>query len=167
MTFGVSTLAVDIPGMKNNGPKVSNTQIPFLNRDIDDHKQAAFLKYNMLTSDAFGLCDEYWMLGHAFDTMIDFVSSLSEGDLDIDFLAQLAIDRFHVTRGFWYDDYGWWGIASLRASEEPQFAKYHSIFRSMAISCWLAMDRDAPRVWERGSEVRYNFCTPKSLIVPS
>ncbi len=44
----------------------------------DPFRDAAKLKYEALVYDAFPQCDEFWMLGHAFDTMLDYALSTEE-----------------------------------------------------------------------------------------
>ena len=39
---------------------------------------AAKLKYDDLFNNAFPQCDEFWMLGHSFDTMLDYALSSNE-----------------------------------------------------------------------------------------
>jgi hypothetical protein len=44
----------------------------------DPFTDAAKLKYEALFDDAYPKCDEFWMLGHAFDTMLDYALSTEE-----------------------------------------------------------------------------------------
>ena len=41
-------------------------------------KDAANSKFNDLLNDAFPKCKEFWMLGHSFDTMLDYAQSSDE-----------------------------------------------------------------------------------------
>jgi hypothetical protein len=50
---------------------------------------------------------------------------------------------------WWYDDYGWWGIAGLKASQHQElFGTYAPCFRGISNLCWQAIYRNAPNVWE-------------------
>jgi hypothetical protein len=66
----------------------------------DRYKEAAKSKFEDLINHAFPMCDEYWMLGHSFDTMLDHVSSYPD-DTNGTLLFDVAMQQFHATRGYW------------------------------------------------------------------
>lgn len=92
-----------------------------------------------------GVPDEkcnYWQLGHAFDTIIDYFLMITKdtkdsgtrGSIDtngnnsktIEGFRDIVFKTWNNTEGpenksgpaCWYDDFGWWGIAALKASRQ-------------------------------------------------
>lgn len=63
--------------------------------------------------------------------------------------AQIALDRYTTTKPTWYDDYGWWGIAALKASRHPELLGPPGAFQKPALDCWGAMTKLALTVWQR------------------
>ena len=61
----------------------------------------------------------YWQLGQTFDTIIDYfivTNSIEEASA----FSKVALDRYAVSRGSWYDDYAWWAIANLKAAQHKE-----------------------------------------------
>jgi hypothetical protein len=60
-----------------------NVSAQYLDSELEAEQEnpfrdAAKLKYEALVNDAYPQCDEFWMLGHAFDTMLDYALSAEE-----------------------------------------------------------------------------------------
>ena len=60
----------------------------------------------------------FWKLGNSFDTMIDFLDTIdsgSAGEVARMAVTQLQASLGHIKGGFdgaWFDDFGWWSIAT-------------------------------------------------------
>ncbi|HEX6432312.1 MAG TPA: hypothetical protein VF008_31685 [Niastella sp.] len=78
--------------------------------------------------------------------------------------------------GFWYDDYGWWGIASAKVyAPEYQniFRNYVSQYKSLAGACWHVMNNGfqvdpnrpiqwgAPNVWAKCDKTKFGQYEPR------
>jgi hypothetical protein len=63
--------------------------------------------------------------------------------------------------GQWFDDYGWWVVATSRAAEMPFFAEKKDEFRKiMNDYCWSRFTEHAPKVWERRTVNDFDECEP-------
>jgi hypothetical protein len=51
--------------------------------------------------------------------------------------------------GIWFDDFGWWTIATYRAEEKSFFSSYKDQFRAVRVECWKHFTENAPFVWDR------------------
>lgn len=90
----------------------------------------------------------YWRLGNTFDTTLDYFANVSSDEAAA--FGQLALSRYKPPPGAWWDDYGWWGVAALRAfQQEHWFGGRIVQFKQIASDCWTAMDDNAPYVWDR------------------
>jgi hypothetical protein len=89
-----------------------------------------------------------WRSAQAFDTLIDYFS-LVPGDLNIctggvkfaqSVVGTASDTAFDATKGAWWDDFGWTGIASLRAAyRRDLFPDTWQDFLKIAINCWCFM----------------------------
>jgi hypothetical protein len=118
---------------------------------------------------------DFWKTANAFDTMIDFLSiedpqssakdvaenvtslwTIGEGeDKGKDYYRGEALGP-----GQWFDDYGWWVVATNRAAEMPFFADKKDEFRKITKACWARFKDNAPHVWERRTVDTYKECEP-------
>jgi hypothetical protein len=121
--------------------------------ELDDFKSAATAKFTALVP-VFQSCTSYWRLGHCFDTVLDYFALVCDQDAE-DF-GRMAVTQFtNLTGpkywgGYWYDDHGWWGVAALRASQQPTwFGPNAQQFEKFSLRCWKTMDAMAPTVWKR------------------
>jgi hypothetical protein len=93
----------------------------------------------------------FWKLGHSFDTIIDFFllgPGFAKYATGFKEPALMGYDR-SLPSGCWYDDFGWWGIAALKASEHSElFGTATPTFATIANRCWEMMNRNAPYVWD-------------------
>jgi hypothetical protein len=103
---------------------------------------------------AFENSHNYWQLGHAFDTAVDYFSVVS-ATTATDF-AKTATRQFTSATGsqqwptWWYDDHGWWGIAALRASQHHElFGELTEAFAQISLRCWVTMDEMGQAVWKQ------------------
>lgn len=127
-----------------------------------DFRQAAHNTFVKLSA-AFAANGNYWQLGHTLDTIIDY---LTIAPADAVGFAKIALDRYNVssTNGTacWYDDFSWWGIAGLKASQRPNlFGDDTAKFSSIAQSCWETTDGKAPYVWANADQQAYAELRPR------
>jgi hypothetical protein len=111
----------------------------------EDLQPAAQRTYASLKT-VFAQSRNYWRLGQTFDTVIDYLAVT--GDPDAGAFAQLALERYAASRGSWYDDYAWWGIANLKAAQNPRlFGDSTRLFYNHALECWQKM-APGTAVWD-------------------
>ena len=125
-------------------------------------------KYEEQATDTFGrLCkifkDVYkpnaWQIGNVFDTLTDYVFRYSEPTPGG--VVQTARDRWEELGTMcWYDDYGWWGIASSKAFDitfANVFGSNQAYFQKVATDCWDVMHTgkpdQPPYKWKGGPNV--------------
>ncbi len=144
--------------------------------EVERWRSMAFSSFALL-SKWYKWGGNYWQLGHAFDTMIDYFDVVDRTEAAVS--AEIVIDRFQKTEGYWYDDFGWWGVACLRASQRDDLfgAARAAQFKTIALKCWNFMNsadrgdmeiicwdtgimRGAPNVW-RGYDSRFAELEPR------
>jgi hypothetical protein len=133
-----------------------------------DYSKVAETAYTNLksyfdASQSWGDYGNYWKLGNAFDTATDYVVYCGVPDSELAGLAYAkyqAVLEKNPNSACWYDDYGWWGIASAKAFD-PRYAAVfsgqESNFQSIAWDCWGTMNtgksnpewkyKGAPNAW--------------------
>ncbi|MGA7219811.1 MAG: hypothetical protein WBX38_15945 [Candidatus Sulfotelmatobacter sp.] len=91
----------------------------------------------------------YWRLGHSFDTIIDYLAISPTEDRDF---GQIAIDAYNRSTGSacWYDDFSWWGVASLKAIHLNLFPNSGGL-KLILEQCWNVGYNNAPNVWTYNS----------------
>jgi hypothetical protein len=122
-------------------------------------------------ANAYGAFDDYWELGHSFDTIVDYFVNVSPNATNATGFAQIALERYQgsQTNACWYDDYGWWGIAALKASQHQElFGSAASAFSKICFDkdnprcCWTVMDANAPNVWRNNqNDSRFAVLKPR------
>jgi hypothetical protein len=122
-------------------------------------------------ADAYGSFDDYWELGHSFDTIVDYFVNVSPDAANAAGFAQTVLERYQAsqTNACWYDDYGWWGIATLKASQQQTlFGNAASAFSKICFDkdnprcCWTVMDANAPNVWQTNqNDPRFAVLKPR------
>ena len=129
-----------------------------------DYDNAARIAYTNMTQ-CFGdpKCSDYWKLGNAFDSLTDYMRWWGGPDIG---LAKTVYDRYITLTApgptdpkpsdCWYDDYGWWGIASAKAYD-PAYdffftGEYKAKFQAIAKSCWKTFNEGKP-----GSTTGWNY----------
>lgn len=120
-----------------------------------DYKAAAETKFGYLTTAfANAAADEvpYWRVGHVFDTILDYFAGVSAAAaVNTGKTAkQLFYDLTKNWDGFWYDDHGWWAIATLRASQRNDwFGPLTDDFTQICDQCWTTFTTKAPAVYDQ------------------
>jgi hypothetical protein len=97
----------------------------------------------------------FWKLGNSFDTMIDFLDTIDASRADD--VAQMAVKQLEASLknieggydGAWFDDFGWWSVATQRALKKPFFRKNAKALQDILDACWPRFTSNAPFVWER------------------
>jgi hypothetical protein len=127
--------------------------------DLQDALDAAW--------DAFKTNTSFWVLGHAYDTILDALTVLTPagGSPKTEYM-QGALDKFgtppYLTPGqtpmkgeSWYDDDGWWIISSLKAyhlCDIPGWEAWKGAgqptFLDFCLYKWARCDTHAPKVFE-------------------
>jgi hypothetical protein len=115
---------------------------------IDEIKKAAhdtFVVLKSLFQDPS--CNVNWRLGHSFDTIVDY---LVTNPADADGFGKIAIAKYADVKNHWYDDFGWWSIATLNASQHKDLfgAVVCGQFQKIAVSCWTSLGA-ATGVWDK------------------
>jgi hypothetical protein len=106
-------------------------------QSIDDYKNAANSLFT-ITLALWKASDNVWRNGCAMDTILDYLS-VCEVDNPAQY-GETAIETLDPTKkGNWWDDFGWIGIAALRAAELNLFPNYTDQFVKIAINCWTYM----------------------------
>jgi hypothetical protein len=124
-----------------------------------------------------------WQIGNVFDTLTDYLVRFPDAEKTPGTVVRIALDRWTNAAGSlcWYDDYGWWGIASEKAFHSEYaniFTDNATTFQGIARECWDIMHngkpskpynyRGGPNVWdnrENGSPTDY-FTSPQTWAVP-
>jgi hypothetical protein len=124
-----------------------------------------------------------WQIGNVFDTLTDYLVRFPDAEKTPGAIARIALDRWSKAAGSlcWYDDYGWWGIASEKAFHAEYAAVFGATresFLTIARQCWDVMNtgktgkaysyKGGPNVWENrenGSPTGY-FTSPDTWAVP-
>lgn len=132
---------------------------------------AAFAKKpDPFINKGYYITDNYWQAGCVFDTITDYLAeaikqkeiTAKEANTFVsDVKSNWAKTLEKGGGGYWYDDFGWWGIASAKAGT----AAYKEVFgpdntddfTGYASECWKIMSTGksdnlhfgAPKVWEK------------------
>lgn len=92
----------------------------------------------------FERSDNFWRLGHSFDTIIDFFTIDPDGSREF---GKTARCKYEHTSGSWWDDYGWWTIAMLKASQHKELFADPKSFHDYALDNWNTFHGHAPNIW--------------------
>lgn len=131
----------------------------------------------------FKLATNGWQVGNVFDTLTDYVVRFPDAEPSRGAVVEAALERWGQIQGSmcWYDDYGWWGIASAKAFDDKYadiFGLHRNEFQGIATDCWNVMHtgkpnkpysyKGGPMVWgnrDDGSQPGY-FTAPGTWAVP-
>jgi len=143
---------------------------------------------NQFSNAAGGSSPNFWQIGCAFDTILDYFLTLKEArvlsDPDRALLADLLPLAVHgyqygiaAMSAAWYDDWCWWGIAASKAFDPDYEAlfgtDYGDRFRSAALDLWgLVEDGDFERMagsipdeaWAKAAEMYFGQSFPQTTV---
>ena len=124
----------------------------------------------------------YWQQGCILDTVIDYFKfSIQKGTQTKSdaqaFMKSVFLDCYmqagYEQAGCWYDDFGWWGIASSKAydsSYDDVFGSYIYDYQNIAMHCWNIMKngkkdqqryKGAPNVWDNCDQTYFASVAPR------
>ena len=104
---------------------------------IDGYKDKAECLFK---DDIIGLLeksDNVWRNGCALDTILDYFAVCEADPSDYAYTALNCLDP--MKKGNWWDDFGWIGLAALRAAEQNLWPNLTSLFLEIAINSWAYM----------------------------
>jgi hypothetical protein len=125
----------------------------------NDYGSAAREKFEALkkayASNDTGQQVAFWKLGNSFDTMIDFLDTIDDSSAHD--VAQMAVTQLdaslkHIKGGYdgaWFDDFGWWSVATQRALQKSFFKPDAEQIQNILNQCWPRFTNNAPFVWQR------------------
>lgn len=93
----------------------------------------------------------YWQLGSAFSTIVDYFSMTNPASQAKDF-APVVLSSYQVTShvfdsACWYDDFGWWSVSAHEAaSQEKLWPDHTEKFAQISKDNWLSQ-QPATNVW--------------------
>lgn len=102
----------------------------------------------------------FWRCGHSFDSVVDYFTYVDASDANN--FAPHALGQYAPQPQDWWDDYGWWGIAGLKAASAGVFTSaYVAKFRTEIISAaWKKMADNAPYGWQRADQQKFADWAP-------
>jgi hypothetical protein len=127
----------------------------------------------------------YWQQGCVLDTVIDYLQyavannlmSAAEAQKFMAFVYAKCYQGIYngkpyAETGCWYDDFGWWGIASSKAFDTSYgevFGKYTAQYQAISLHCWNVMKngkgdglfKGAPNVWSNCDQQAFAFAEPR------
>jgi hypothetical protein len=115
---------------------------------------------------------DFWHTGNAFTTLIDYYVQLDPKNPSLSTLPQQTLASFdqHYNEKdpdnpaygrWWFDDFGWWGVAFLRAADEAATIGLDSgVCLNRAITCWN-MNKEGTGVWDRADHTTYRLYGPR------
>src|SRR5262245_6722705 len=84
--------------------------------------------------------ENIWRTTWALDTLIDYFSIVDSSPVASFIKSVFDNKLLDATKGFWWDDYGWTGIACLRAALSFNLdGATQSFLIQNAINCWCYM----------------------------
>lgn len=124
----------------------------------DTFKAAAQQVYRQLKTSFPGEA-AFWRCGHSFDTIIDYFTHVDSSDAAN--FEGTAYAKYNPTSWDWWDDYGWWGIAGLKAATAGVFSpEYAAKFLGIAGKAWLQMAENAPYGWKNANQQEFKDWAP-------
>jgi hypothetical protein len=130
-----------------------------MSTETEKYRSAALMNFSLLKP-IYGRNGNFWRLGNSFDTIVDFFDFVDSTDARV--FAEYALDRYDKTKGDWFDDFGWWGIAGLKASQRPKlFPGFIDRFKEIAANSWKTMNENAPNVWAKADQKKYANYAPR------
>ena len=119
---------------------------------IDNYKQKADCLFKLEILDLWQTSNNVWRNGCAMDTILDYFTA---SDIDPSTYADTALNSLDPTKGGnWWDDFGWIGLAALRAAELNLWPTYRDRFLKIAINSWAYMYGPG---WSKSNTAIYPF----------
>jgi len=118
-----------------------------------------------------GLCAQYsppvsyWRLGNAFDAIIDYLenvdaSAAAAAGAMVVKQYQASLDKLGGYDHAWFDDFGWWTIATQRGLGKPFLSGVKDELTGFMTECWGRFNANAPYVWDRRAPGTFDDCGP-------
>ena len=110
----------------------------------------------------------YWRLGNAFDTIIDYLENVDAsaaaevGKMVVE-QYQASLDKLGGCDNAWFDDFGWWTIATQRGVGKPFLGGVRNELTGFMKECWGRFSANAPYVWDRRPDGKFDDCRPAVL----
>ena len=118
----------------------------------DQFTQKAVNLFNNEIHDLWKTSGNVWRNGCAMDTILDYFTVCK---IDPSTYADTAINSLDPTKGGnWWDDFGWIGLAAIRAAEQNLWPAYRDRFLKIAINSWAYMC--GPH-WSKSNTAVYPF----------
>ena len=124
-------------------------------RDKFTALKGLYSKNDQIACDAKPGPVSFWKLGNTFDTMTDFLEVIDSSSAHD--IAQMVVKQLYASLkcikgswdGAWFDDFGWWSVATQRALQKPFFKQDTDQFQLILSQCWTRFTNNAPFVWQR------------------
>ena len=104
---------------------------------IEHFKQEAVRLFDREIHDRWKESDNVWRNAWAMDTLLDYFAAQKIDPAGYGITALNALNP--TKKGNWWDDFGWIGLASLRAAEQTNYPEYRDHFLKIAINAWAYM----------------------------
>ena len=132
----------------------------------DRYRKVAQHKFSQLLSVYSAGNASFWKLGNTFDTMVDFLEVIDGSSAGT--VAKLVLQQYTASLsklgGYnpaWFDDFGWWTVASQRATVSSVFnPDAKKAFAANLSEGWSRFTGNAPYVWDRRKPGTFNNCEP-------
>jgi hypothetical protein len=122
------------------------------------YQQAAALQFKALLTNINEA--DFWKTANAFDTMIDFLELDSTSANAVAEKVANHYNSFNLDDQ-WYDDFGWWVVATHRAVGMSFFSNVDKAkFEGIRNECWARFTNKAPKVGELPDFKNYQPVVP-------
>jgi len=94
-----------------------------------------------------------WYQGNALDTLIDYVAITKDAKKGYDLGKKIkTLWDLQEKEGYWWDDFGWWGVAFLNAAQNHSILKQEkAVYMKNAEKCLEDHMDQATQVWTMAS----------------
>ncbi|MGH8080505.1 MAG: hypothetical protein ACREP7_08020, partial [Lysobacter sp.] len=105
--------------------------------DVPSYEQEAKRLFTKEILPRWSAARNVWRTAWAMDTVIDYFTAFG---LDSSGYGDTAMEALNpMNRGSWWDDFGWIGIAALRAAEQGFVPQRRDDFVKVALNAWAYM----------------------------
>jgi hypothetical protein len=127
-----------------------------ITRPIDPFMEEALRLFNHEIHERWKKSDNVWRNAWAMDTLLDYFAARQIDPAACGVVALKALDP--TKKGNWWDDFGWIGLAALRAAEQINDHNHHPEYRDrflkIAINAWVYMYGPG---WSKSNKAIYPF----------